>query len=183
MDQDPTVSIVEGANLIVLDRLRQRTHWVNPADHYECHTCLQFFHFQAKHHCHLCGHVVCDECIEQLVVTGDSFDSAGQIVQATVSASACLACFHHVFERDIIGFVGGHWELEVTKPAPQRRHVHIATPIRMAPTMPPINQRVVTRLHAPPEVKVAKPILKPLKKPTTNRWPFSMSKLLRKELY
>ena len=66
--EDGITSTSQAAEIPVTD-LNPATVWIPDSEVNECQTCLKGFSFLVrKHHCRLCGRVVCGECSKHRMV-------------------------------------------------------------------------------------------------------------------
>ncbi|ETV81885.1 hypothetical protein H257_05438 [Aphanomyces astaci] len=105
MTRGRRVSIVEGLDLLTMDRLlTARLLYSAPL---ACQLCAVFFHVSPKKCCRLCGTFVCLDCAEKLLVHGQRWTRGGlrSNPHHPLIATVCLACFHRTFAAHVIGYV------------------------------------------------------------------------------
>ncbi|OQR81389.1 hypothetical protein THRCLA_11778, partial [Thraustotheca clavata] len=85
VEMDPQALSKATGNVIVLDALRSQDSWVSDSERKRCHICNKNFSaFRRKHHCRVCGEIVCSPCAlkKQLMLP-----SVGQ-----TEARVCVQC-------------------------------------------------------------------------------------------
>ncbi|OQS01434.1 hypothetical protein ACHHYP_00735 [Achlya hypogyna] len=90
-------------NVIVLEALRSQDSWVSDSERKRCHICNKNFSaFRRKHHCRVCGEIVCSPCAlkKQLMLP-----SVGQ-----TEARVCVQC--------VMGFANPPGESSGVAPSP-----------------------------------------------------------------
>ncbi|OQR90748.1 hypothetical protein ACHHYP_05253 [Achlya hypogyna] len=99
------VSFVQDLNLLMMDRLMHREHWVDPEDRYQCHACFQFFHLDAKKHCYMCGEIVCGDCRQRLLIESAYVSDVGAMAyHHGLPVKVCHPCYYTFFSARSVGF-------------------------------------------------------------------------------
>ncbi|OQS01572.1 hypothetical protein ACHHYP_00571 [Achlya hypogyna] len=81
-------------DVLVVDRLASPLEWVPNNTRYMCHGCKASFNaFRRKHHCRVCGEVVCSSCLIRLPV------ALPRQVTGKCTTKACVACVMDHVER------------------------------------------------------------------------------------
>ncbi|KAF0683413.1 Aste57867_24537 [Aphanomyces stellatus] len=102
------VNLIQDADANVMDRLSHQTHWVDPADEYECQSCKTLFHWNPKTNCSWCGHVICSDCTENLIVEGTVVClTTGALSEVSIEIDSCTPCFFDKF----VGLVSAYVEI------------------------------------------------------------------------
>ncbi|EQC35013.1 hypothetical protein, variant [Saprolegnia diclina VS20] len=99
------VSFVQDLNLLMMDRLLHREHWVEPDERYQCNTCFQYFHLDPKKHCYMCGEIVCGDCRTRLLIEGRYMNDVGVMAfHHGFTAKVCHPCYFTFFSARAVGF-------------------------------------------------------------------------------
>ncbi|KAF0743566.1 hypothetical protein Ae201684P_003785 [Aphanomyces euteiches] len=132
--------LVEDANAVVMDRLSHRTHWKNPADVFECHLCKTLFHWNPKTNCAFCGHVVCTDCSECVLVHGTMVNlRTGAVSSTSIETETCIGCFYTTFRlHATAAVVDGDDELNDPLALPPRPSVQLSYPSKPLIPRPPV---------------------------------------------
>ncbi|ETV96242.1 hypothetical protein H310_10426 [Aphanomyces invadans] len=149
------VSMVDGLDLVTMDRLL--TSRVPCATPVACHLCAILLHMSPKKFCRLCGNVVCLECAEKLLVHGQRWTHGGLRTNANhpLTATVCLACFHHSFVHRVVGYVEAVPDNHNVRPLLSRRRdsPHMDTEDTVAaasshfPPLAPLQRRVCVPIY------------------------------------
>ncbi|KDO31755.1 hypothetical protein SPRG_03675 [Saprolegnia parasitica CBS 223.65] len=99
------VSFVQDLNLLMMDRLMHREHWVDADERYQCHACFQYFHLDPKKHCYMCGEIVCGDCRTRLLIEGRYMNDVGAMAfHHGLTAKVCHPCYFTFFSARTVGF-------------------------------------------------------------------------------
>ncbi|OQS01460.1 hypothetical protein ACHHYP_00734 [Achlya hypogyna] len=72
-------------DVLTMDQLKHQDEWVQDAERHRCHVCTRNFHnFRRKHHCRVCGEVVCANCLLKKV--------ADLPVKGKTEVKVCMSC-------------------------------------------------------------------------------------------
>ncbi|KDO34146.1 hypothetical protein SPRG_19002 [Saprolegnia parasitica CBS 223.65] len=71
--------------VLTMDQLKPQEEWVQDAERHRCHVCTRNFHnFRRKHHCRVCGEVVCGNCLLKKI--------ADLPVKGKTEVKVCMSC-------------------------------------------------------------------------------------------
>ncbi|OQR95680.1 hypothetical protein THRCLA_07665 [Thraustotheca clavata] len=72
-------------DVLTMDQLKHQDEWVQDAERHRCHVCTRNFHnFRRKHHCRVCGEVVCANCLLKKI--------ADLPVKGRTEVKVCMSC-------------------------------------------------------------------------------------------
>ena len=79
---------------IPVTNLKPATIWISDSDVMDCQTCMKTFSFLVrKHHCRLCGRVVCSECSKYRMV----------LEKTNKPVRVCCTCYYgHLNDSGIV---------------------------------------------------------------------------------